>query len=329
MLRARRTSPLLLVILIALVTIPVQLVLGVERVPVNSGTEGSRMTWPEGADLLAALELDLTAGSWDWQVTTFTLDGSAIAFAPESGIIVTAAGSALVQVNDRETMRLERNAALTMLRGDRWQIQAADDAGATVLVIELLPGGMARSGDDATVIGPLAVPGGKATLVLVNVDRDFASEATRDEVMRGALRPGVSIRHDETGIPATPEPDRTYDRWIIALLPHGEQPVPVVTHPPTTPMPVASPTIPATPTVTPTSPATPTATTAPAATPTPTITPTNTPTPTPTPIPTNTPTPTPTEVPPTAADTPTPTPTEQPESGEEAPGAAVIEAIAA
>lgn len=317
--RLRRRSPLLLfTMIVALLAIPVHLALGVEHIPADDGTEASRMTWPDGADLLAAVELDLPAGGYDWQVTTLTLTQTDTAFTSGNGIIVTASGAAIIQLNGRDTVRLERNSALTMANGDRWQARAADNDPAIVLVAELLPDWAPRSDDDVSIIGTLDVPGGAATMVLVNLDKDLASDDARDEVMRGALRPGISIRHDETGIPETSEPDQTYDRWVIALFAHGgEQIVPIVTGPPSTPMPVASPTVPATPPATATSPATPpvptatmmptdASTPAPSPTPSPTATATVTPTPSPTATATVTPTPSPTA---TATVTPTPSPT--------------------
>jgi len=317
MMRSRRRPPLLLLtVLAALIAIPVHLALGVEGIPADNGTEASRMTWPEGATLLAAAELSLPAGSYDWQVTTLALTEDETAFISGNGVLVTASGNALTQLNGRETIRLERNAALTMGEGDRWQLRAADDERATALAIELVSAGAAHPGDDVAFVGPLDVPGGNATMVLVDLDKDLAADSAPDEVMQGALRPGVSIRHDQTGVPVAPEPNQPYDRWIVALFPHGGgQSAPIATQPPTTPLPATSPTMPATPTAT--APGTPTYT--PTSTPTePMPTATWTPTPTPTePMPTATwtPTPTPTEPMPTATWTPTPTPTEVPESG--------------
>lgn len=334
---ARRLSPLLLLSVLAiLIAIPVHLALGVESVPANDGTRASRMVWPEGVDLLAAVELNLPGGGYDWQITVLTLDETDTAFNARNGILVTASGTALVQVNGRETLRVERNDALAMFEGDRWQLRSADGERATVLVAELLPEWAPRTDDDASIIGRLDVPAGDATMILVNLDKDRAVDTAQEEVMQDALRPGVSIRHDEAGIPDAPDPSTSYDRWVIALFAYGGgQPAPVPTQPPTTPQPIASPTNPATPTVTgtpttagtptntPTATDTPTPTNTPmetytptpsptstdTPTPTPSPTPTDTPTPTPSPTPTNTPTPTPS---PTPTDTPTPTPTNAP-----------------
>jgi hypothetical protein len=314
-----------------------QLVLGTSRQATEEGTAAANRSWPEGAELLAAHELTLSSGSYLWHITTRTItvdDEDEESFETGPGIVIASSGDLLVQLNEVDTLRLAEGAALTLHDEDRVLITGANDDPASYLVVELLDEAAAADReDDGNQVGPLTVPAGDYTLALVNLAAEFTDDATVQEVLSDALRPGVSIIHNEEGVPDQREPNEEYDFWIVALYPvatstpTAEAPAtdagpgaPQATVVATTPAPPASPTatLTASPTVTATSTATATATgmatNTPTSTPTvtPTVTPTATPTVTPTvtPTPTFTPTATPTDVPPT--NTPEPTATSTP-----------------
>lgn len=300
--------------------IPGQLVWGTNQQPDQDRTAAAGMTWPEGANLLAGQELTLPGAEYQWHITTPTTGPDAtVAFDSGNGVIVAITDPILVQINTTDTLRLEAGAALTLHEHDHVVVDTAGDAPAKFLAIELLrtPDAAART-DGGNQVGPLQVPDGGYTLILVNLDAAHTDDPTVQQVLADALRPGVSIIHNDAGIPDQRDANQQYDLWITALYPNGAAAPPQApasggntgqsqaSAAATTPAPPASPTATSTMTATSTTTATATATTDPNATATPTSTPTNTPTVTPTATPTNTPTVTPTATP---TNTPTVTPT--------------------
>lgn len=291
-------------------------------------------TWPEGVELLAAQDLDLPAGEYQWQISTLTAppeDAERLEVHP--AILIAVSDAILVQINDVETIRLNSGAALPLQEDDEIVMTSAVDDPADYLLVELVNVDDVEPGDTENQVGPLTVPEGAFTMVLVNLPADATDTATAEEVIEEALRPGVLISHDDEGIPAEVVPGQEYDRWIVALYPSSDsaetptptptkapaqQSVPSRTTQPTatfTPTATATATATSTPTATataiPTVTATSTATATATATATPTTMPTATATSTPTPTmvpPTNTPVPTPTTVPPTNTPVPTATP---------------------
>jgi hypothetical protein len=300
--------------------------------PSEAGTAAVRRDWPEGVELLAARETDLPAGDYQWQVTQMmATQDDAASFDAHPGFIVSILDPILVQTNEEETLRLTDGAGAVIFADDRVVVNGESDTDSDFLVIELVDLAEASSGDDSVPIGPVTVPAAEYTMALMNVPADFADQATLDAVMSDSLRPGVSIAHDDSGVPSQLDPATQYARWIIVLYPTGDgvpSPVSVPTTTGATPtVPSASPTTTATsttaatPTFTPTTTPTVTPTYTPTYTPmvTPTFTPTDTPTvtATPTDTPTVTPSPTPTDTPTvtptnTPTDTPTVTPTNTP-----------------
>jgi hypothetical protein len=202
-----------------------------------------------------------------------------------------------------------------LFEDDRVVVNGENSADTEFLVIELVELAQASPAEDSVPIGPLTVPAGEYTMALVNVPATIADQATIDTVMGDSLRPGVSIAHDDTGVPSQLDPATEYARWIVALYPTGSDAPGPVSLPtatrPTSTAPSASPTTTATSTAAATPTYTPTSTTAATPTYTPTVTPTFTPTypPTVSPTPTDTPTVTPTFTP---TNTPTVTPTATP-----------------
>jgi|GEM_PF-2943739 len=309
--------------------IPGQLVWGTSKQTEENRTAAAEMTWPEGATLLAGQELTLPGAEYQWHITTPTTAPDAPAtFDSGHGVIVAITDPILVQINATDTLRLEGGAALVLHEGDRVIVDSAGDTPVKFLAIELLRSAdaVARS-DGGSQVGPLQVPDGAYTLALIDLDAAHTDDATVQQVLADALRPGVSIIHDETGIPDQRDTSQQYDLWIAALYPNG------TAQPPQAPVSsgntgqsqasaaATTPAPPASPTATSTMTATATATTDPDITATPTNTPTITPTATPTYTPTITPTATPTYTPTvtptaTATYTPTVTPTIEPTATE-------------
>lgn len=305
-------------------------------------------TWPEGVELLAARELDLTAGEYQWRITRLTApveDAEALEVRP--GVLVAVSGPILVQVNDVETIRLNTGAALPLDDNDEIVVLSADDEPVEYLVVDLMESADVESDDTQSLVGPLTVPEGEYAILLLNLPVDLTDDQAPGQAIEDALRPGILISYTDEGIPAEIVPGQEYDRWIVALYPSSgpaeaiqttevQDPLPSVIPP--TPQPTATPT--ATATATPTATSTPTATATatstptatatatatvtptatatvaatatytPTATATATVTPTATATATATVTPTATmaPTPTPTMIPPTETPVPTPTP---------------------
>ncbi len=331
-------------VIVSLVSVPVVFGSAMRQTDEATTTALDR-AWPPGVQLLAASELDLDGGDWEWRVLTREAPGERGDPLPTGpGILIAVQGALLAQVNGTDTLRLEAGSALLLQDGDDVEIMGAIGPD-LVLPVFLLIDLHDDEGDDAEGdrIGPMRLATGRHTLVLLNLPADEADEGTLDAVMTDAVRPGVSIMHGDEGIPETPDPAIVYDRWVVALHPSDDVPAeaPPVTQrvgsdAPIQPLlPDASPagspgnaatstgtptststntptaTATGTPTNTPTATATGTPTDTPTATPTftPTDTPTATPTFTPTSTPTNTPTATPTSTP---TNTPTATPTNTP-----------------
>jgi hypothetical protein len=314
-------------LLLLSLVLSLQLMLAASQQPDQQGTAAVRRNWPEGAELLAARELDLPAGEYEWRVSQLTASRTdAASFEANPGFVLSILDPILVQTNEEETLRLTDGAGAVLFDNDRVVVNGEGATSSSdVLIVELVGLSQPPSADSFPV-GPLTVPAGSYTMVLVNLPADIANETTIEAVIRGSLRPGVSIAHDDSGIPAPVDPATQYARWIIALYPSGSRgPVSAPTvvtagsSPVSSSTPAASPTAtatatsPATPTYTPTWTPTVTPTFTPTWTPTVTPTPTDTPTATVTPTPTDTPTVTPTATPTsTPTNTPTSTPTDTP-----------------
>lgn len=278
------------------------------------------MTWPEGVELLAAQVFELDEDDYQWRISLLTTeDEPEQAIETGRGVVIAVSGAMLVQRNEGEFVRLEAGAALLLQEDDEVSVTSVSDEPVEYLIIELLPFAEDNTVDESSLVGPLEVSAGGYAMVLLNLPADATNETAAEQVIDGALRPGVSIAYTEDGIPDRLESDEEYDRFILALYPPYVEPTPVPTTVAPTAVPArptfvpAAPTTPATPTATATATATATNTPSPTATITPTATATNTPTVTPTAATTNTPSPTPTNVPsPTPTDTPTAVPTNTP-----------------
>jgi len=283
-------------------------------------------SWPKGVTLMAATELDLPSGSYEWHMTALTAtDTLGDPIEVHRGVLIAVSGPVLVQINGTDVARVEQGAGLVLREGDEIRLQGEGVNPVDVETIELVRDTEFAPDDAPDQTVAITIPGGAYTHVLVNLPEELNDGSTAQEIIAGATRPGVSISHTEDEIPATLEPDRRYALWITALFPSGpgtsgtttgggSTPIPATTPtPPSSPVATITPTMPGSPTVTATW--TPTVTPTETATGTPTDTPTATATATPTDTPTATATATPTEVPATATATPTeppPTPTETP-----------------
>ncbi|HEV2072564.1 MAG TPA: hypothetical protein VGR29_02885 [Thermomicrobiales bacterium] len=277
--------------------------------------------WPEGVELLAAQELDLEAGEYQWQITTLTAPAeNAEPLEVRHGVLIALNGAILVGFDDDEVIRLNTGAALPLQDEDEEAeiaVTSAGDAPVEFLVVELVNLDDVEPDDTENEVGPLTVPEGAFTLVLVNLPAAVTDDTTAEQVIEDALRPGVLISHTDEGIPAEIVAGQEYDRWIVALYPSTDSPT-------ATPTPTVAPPQQQAPprTTLPTATSTPTATVTPTATATATTTPTATATSTPTATATATATSTPTMVPPTNTPVPTPTPTMVPPTNTPEPTAA-------
>jgi hypothetical protein len=192
----------------------------------QSGSEppsAAERAWPEGVELLAAQELDLPAGEYQWQNSTLAgppRDGELLEVRP--GLLIALNGAILVEVNDVETIRLQTGAALPLQDEDEIVVTSAGDAPVEYLVVELVSLTEVEPDDTENRVGPLTVPEGTFTMVLVNLPADVNDDATAQQVIESALRPGVSITHTDEGLPTEVVAGQEYDRWIVALYPSGE-----------------------------------------------------------------------------------------------------------
>lgn len=286
------------------------------------------LSWPEGVQLLAGQVVELDEDQYQWRVSIAQATGPA-GEPNESGrgVVLGVTGAVMVEVDGADVTRLDAGDALLVHDEAEVGVANAADEPSDYLTIELLPFAEDNTTDAGNLVGPIDVDEGIYALVLLNLPADDTTGTTAEQVIDGALRPGVSIAYTEDGIPGQLDPNTEYDRWILALFPLEVASTPEAptiapappTAPPATPS-QSTPTMAATPTVTAT--VTPTATVTATATatltptadvsPTPTDTPTVTPSPTPTDTPTATATVTPTDVPPTNTPEPSPTPTETP-----------------
>ncbi len=291
------------------------------------------LSWPEGVELLAGQVVELEEDQYQWRVSIAQATGPA--GEPNEtgqGVVIGVTGAVLVEVDGTDVTRLDAGDALLLHDEAEISVANAADEPSGYMTIELLPFAEDNTTDAGNLVGPIDVDEGVYALVLLNLPADDTTGTTAEQVIDGALRPGVSIAYTEDGIPGQLDPNTDYDRWILALFPLdvASTPVPPTnapaapTAPPATPSqptattpatptmtPTEAPTATATATVTPTVDVSPTPTYTPTATVT--VTPTFTPTATVTVTPTYTPTATPTEVPPTNTPEPTPTPTDVPE----------------
>jgi hypothetical protein len=320
--RLSRGVMALVVLLGAIVTYG-QIALGQGSPAESRGPSVLDMTWPNGVVLLAGQQLDLSAGQYEWRISTLdALPGTGTRITPGHGVIVAVSGPILVQRNDMDTVRLESGAATTARDGDTMIVASAVDQPAEFLLVELVSVDRPDSGDVVEVVGPLTVGEGGHRLVLLDLPIAVSIDISADDVIQGSLRPAVSIAHTDREIPTDLSSARNYDRWIVALYPPEQEPVaptqaptsapqvPDATGAPTT---AATSTATSTATATATSTATATATATETATSTATATATATATEEPTATATATPTDTPTAtVTPTPTDTPTVTPTNPP-----------------
>lgn len=297
----------------------------------SQAPSAAEMTWPEGVELLAAQALTLPSGEYQWQITTLTAPTQdAEPTDVHRGVLIAVNGAVLVEINQEDTIRLNSGAALILHENDSIVTTSAEDGEADFLMIELVTSEDAEPGETGSLVGPLEVPEGGFLMVLLNLPTDVNNDETAQQVIQGALRPGVSISHNGEGIPETVVSGEEYERWIVGLYPYAdangtvegpepggtsaESPAlvtpPIQARPPaatSTPTPTAVATPAATTTPTPTAAASPTATMTPTATDTPTATVTATATATATATVTPTATSTPTMIPPTPTPPPTPT----------------------
>lgn len=283
------------------------------------------LSWPEGVQLLAGQVVELDEDQYQWRVSMGQATGPT-GEPNESGrgVVLGVTGAVMVEVDGVDATRLDAGDALLVHDEDEVSVANAADEPSDYLTIELLPFAEDNTTDAGNLVGPIDVDEGLYALVLLNLPADDTTGTTAEQVIDGALRPGVSIAYTEDGIPGQLDPNTDYDRWILALFPLevASTPVPPTiapaapTAPPATPSQSTPTAPPATPTMTPTVTPTATATVTPTAdvSPTPTDTPTVTPSPTATDTPTATATATatPTEVPPTNTPEPSPTPTDVP-----------------
>jgi hypothetical protein len=217
--RAASVVALLLISLVALGDIA----LGATQQSGPAPLSAAERSWPEGVELLAAQELDLAAGDYQWQNSTLAAppeDGELLEVRP--AILIAVSGELLVEVNDVETIRLKTGAALPLQDEDEIVVTSASDDPAEYLLVELVNLDDAEPDNTENQVGPLTVPEGAFTMVLVNISADVNDDATAQRVIEDALRPGVSIAHTNEGIPTGIFPDMEYDRWIVALYPTGE-----------------------------------------------------------------------------------------------------------
>lgn len=203
--------------------ISARIVLGTDEPAALGRTAASLRELPQGADLLAAQELTLTNDSFLWHVAseiTPAENVDAETIEVESGVIIASSGPILVQMNETDTIRLEAGASLTLHDKDSIIVTGAGDEPARYLVVELLSESDAgkRTGD-GNQVGPLSVPDGEYTLALIHLDADHTDDATVQQVSSDSIRPGVSIIHDEDGVPEKRDPNTKYDLWIVALFP--------------------------------------------------------------------------------------------------------------
>lgn len=275
------------------------------------------MTWPEGVELLAAQVFTLEEDEYQWRLALKTTEtGPGRVEESGRGVIIAVTGTILVERNEEDFIRLESGAAMVLHEDDEIMVTGMGDDPADYLVIEFLPYAEDNTTDESNLVGPLEVSEGGYALVLLNLPADMTSEMAADQVIDGALRPGVSIAYTEEGIPERLEAGVEYDRWILALYPPADlsTPVPPTSAPPPPPAPTATQAPAGTPASTPTATEAPTATATmtPTATATATMAPTATATATATTAPTATATATATatEVPPTPTFTPTATATD-------------------
>jgi len=297
---------------------------GIAQQPGTTSPALERMaTWPDGVDLLAATGLDLRQGEYQWQMTKVTAQGMSGASAPqgepltvEHGVLIAISGPVLVQVNGDDVVRVEQGGGLLLTQGDRIVPVSPDNAPVEAELVEIVRLADASTSRTPDQTVPVSIPEGGYTLILMNVPSEMNDGSTPQQLIEGAIRPGISIAHTDNAIPAQLDPMVRYALWITALFPTGEVQTPesgmvnVLPTATTSASPFAgSPTAAASPTATSTATVTATPTETPTVTATPTDTPTATPTETPSPTPTDTPTVTPS---PTPTDTPTATPTDTP-----------------
>lgn len=297
-----------------------QIALGRSQQPDTPMPSVTEMTWPEGAELLAAQVFTLDEDDYQWRISLLTAgDEPGQPTETGRGVVVAMTGTLLLHVNDEDFVRLDAGAALTLHEEDEFTATSVEGDPVEYLVIELLPFAEDNTTEESNLVGPIDVAAGGYALVLLNLPADMTTDMAAEQVIDGALRPGVSIAYTEDGLPERLEAEEDYDRFIVALYPPAgistltpvvvpPTAVPTVPPPPTrvpvTPTteasPTASATVPVAQTPIPTNTPMPTATSAPTMTPTatatatlaPTPTATSTPTPVPTPVPTNTPEPT-------------------------------------
>lgn len=260
------------------------------------------MSWPQGVEMLAAQVFTLEEGEVQWRVTTLeAAEEPGQSMETGRGVMVPVNGTLLVEVNGTDYVRLETGAALTFQSEDEIAVASATEAPVEYLMIELLPYADDNTTDESNLVGPVEVGDGGYALVLLNLPADMTTDMAAEQVIEGALRPGVSIAYTDEGIPDRLETDEDYHRFIAALYPAEDQATPVATSEPTS-SPVAAQSI-VPPTAVPVQP-----TAVPVQ---PTVPPTSVPAPTP--VPTEAPAPTATMQPePTATAEPQPTATAAP-----------------
>ena len=165
--------------------------------------------WPPGVTLLAATELELTGDTYEWQVTALrATDAPGEVLDVHDGVLIAVSGPVLVQVNGTEVSRVAQGSALVLREGDQIRLLAETSQPVDVETVELAREADVAPDDTPDQTIPITLPGGTYTLVQANVPENLNEGTTPQQVIAGAIRPGVSISHTQDAIPATLAPGR-------------------------------------------------------------------------------------------------------------------------